>query len=139
MTIKLIGWQLDTCGCYIIEQYDTADPTLTKTVQSVPKKCTAHTATLDQNIYTVVRDENSRWAVTPQIIIDNGPSTLYDVQTDGSRQFKQNISVNWSWSGTAPNRVLTVTITGVTLNNTQKTTIQNIFNTKFGTGKVVLA
>ena len=139
MTIKLVGWQLDTCSCYHVEQYDDTDPTRTKTLFEVKNKCPAHTPIPDSSIYQVVREENSRWARTPAALVENGPSTLYDIQTDGSRQLKPNIFVNWSWSGTAPNRIMTITVTGITLTTNQKTTIQNTLNTKFGTGKVLIA
>ena len=38
----------------------------------------------------------------------------------------------------APNRVMTLTVTGITLTQQKKTTAQNFLNTKFGIGKVTI-
>jgi len=72
-------------------------------------------------------------------ILDKGPTALYDIATDGTRTFKRGITVDWAWSGTEPNRVLTITVIGITLTTNQRNTVTTFLNNRFGVGKVVLA
>jgi hypothetical protein len=51
-------------------------------------------------------------------------------------QLKNNITYDFSWSGTAPDRVLNISFTGITLTNQQKNTIRTVLNNRFGIGKV---
>jgi hypothetical protein len=94
---------------------------------------------ISKAIYSSGREENERWDNSIQTIIDNGPAGLYDIVEGGTaRVIKKSIIVNFSWSGTVPNRVLTITVVNFTLTNNQRTTIQNRLNTIFGVGKVIL-
>jgi hypothetical protein len=105
------------------------------------RKCAAHTNVPDNSTgFTQIRDENKRGAGNVFAeILDKGPSTLYDISADGTRTFKNGITVSWAWSGTVPNRVLTVTVTGITLTQTQRNNITTFLNNRFGVGNVVLA
>jgi hypothetical protein len=65
---------------------------------------------------------------------------MFDVQPDGvTRIFKRGISFWISWTGTAPNRQLTLTLQGITLTTNQKNSLQTKLNTRFGISKVVIA
>jgi hypothetical protein len=94
---------------------------------------------ISKAVFDSGKEENLRWDNSIQTIIDNGPAGLYDIVEGGTaRVIKKSIIVNFSWSGTVPNRVLTITVANFTLTNNQRTTIQNRLNTIFGVGKVVL-
>lgn len=140
MTIKTTRWSPDTCNCILEYTWDDSLPNdqITVTPSNIVGKCPAHTSfETTQEVFNVVNEENPRKNKAIQIILDNGPSTLYDI-VGTVRVLKPTISVTHTWTGTAPNRVLRLTITGSTLTTAQKNTITAAFNTLFGTGKVVL-
>ena len=141
MAIKTTRWSPDTCGCSIDYQWDDSLPQdqITVTPVGVPTKCAVHNVLgTVPTVFNAVKEENGRKNTTRSLILDNGPSTLFDTAPDGTREFKNGIEMSWSWSGTAPNRVITVTVTGITLTNPQKNAIRNILTNRFGAGKVVL-
>jgi hypothetical protein len=60
------------------------------------------------------------------------------VDVNGSRTFKKGITATWSWSGTAPNRLMTITVTGIVLTTNQKNAIQTKLNERFGINNVTI-
>jgi hypothetical protein len=139
VTIKTTRWSPDTCSCSVEYTWDDTltEANRTHTLSDVINKCPAHSALTNSSVYTTVLDENPKKNITLQLSLDNGPSTLYDT-VNGTRQLKSTISYSYSFSGTAPNRVLTISFTGITLTTQQKTTIQTALNTRFGSGKVLI-
>ncbi len=141
MVTKITRWSPDTCGCVIEYSWDDSVPSDSRvhSLSTYVNKCAAHNIlATDTDRYNTVLEENPRKNQALQNILDNSPTTsLYDI-VNGNRQLKQTLLFNFSWSGTAPNRVLTVSFTGITLTTNQKNTLQSALNTKFGTGKVVL-
>lgn len=141
MTLRTTRWSPDTCDCIIDQSWDDSLPQdqIVTTLSNIVNKCSFHSIlATNTGVWDSVMDENPRKNNTLQHILDNGPNTLYDLQGT-SRILKQTVNYNFSWSGTAPNRILTVSFTGVTLTNTQKNSIQTFLNTKFGTNKVIIA
>ena len=135
-----------TCDCeveYTINNslpVDTAHGGLRVESFAFTTKCPAHTSFSDSQLWDIIWDENPRWGGSVGEILATGPNTLYDIDPNtGSRIPKPTVNITGVWSGTAPNRVYTITITGVSLTTTQKTTIRNAINTRFPGGKVVLA
>src|SRR5215212_113781 len=141
MVINTTQWQPDTCDCILEYSWDDsvpADQRVHTPTNSI--KCPFHTNQATHSaVYNTVVNENQRKNIGFQTALDNGPTSLFDLQADGSRTLKNNITYSWTWSGTAPNRLLTVTFTGITLTNAQKNAIQTKLNTIFGAGKVILA
>jgi hypothetical protein len=143
MAIKTTIWKPDTCDCIIEQGVDDSLPEGSQVVFGVNSifKCAAHqnlaTATTHFN---AINDENPRKNFTLDEILQNAPNTSwYDVDpVTQTRTFKNGITVNLTWSGTAPNRVLTLTFTGISLTGAQRNTLQTRLNNRFGTGKVVL-
>jgi hypothetical protein len=143
MAIRITTWKPDTCDCIIEQGIDDSLPEGSQVLFGVNSifKCVAH-----QNLATptahfnAVNDENPRKNHSLDEILQNAPSTnWYDIDpVSGSRSFKNGVTVNLNWSGTAPNRVLTLTFTGITLTGAQRNTLQTRLNNRFGTGKVVL-
>ena len=129
-------WTPDTCNnppC-IFEYTDDGNFTLTNVVQ----KCSRHSSQTNSVAYTNVKGENQNKNIAHQLILDNGPTALFDT-VNGSRVLKNSITVSWVYSGTPPDTTLTLTYTGITLTNQQKNSIQTFLNNRFGTNKVVLA
>lgn len=142
VNIHTTSWSPDTCNCIIEYTWDADTPedgrihTASKSV----RKCSAHSsiADLTQHFNTLM-DENPRKNLTLQTALENLTSQLAATDpASGTLVLKNNITFNWSFSGTAPNRVLTISFTGVTLTTNQKNTLQNFLNTKFGIGKVIV-
>jgi hypothetical protein len=140
MTIQTTRWSPDTCTCVLEYTWDDTLPNdqITPTYSNTISKCPDHSSQSGDTLFNIVNEENPRKNITLQMLLDNGPSTLYDLVGGTTRVLKKNIGFNFSWSGTAPNRVLTVSFTGITLTNAQKNTAQSVLNTRFGIGKVVL-
>ena len=140
MTINTTRWSPDTCACVIEYTWDDSVPDSSRvhTLGNIINKCSDHSSLSNANVYTALTEENPRKNITKQHILDNSPTTaLYDI-VNGNRQLKPNIFFNYSFSGTAPNRVLTISFTGITLTTNQKNTIQSALNTRFGSGKVLI-
>ena len=134
-------WRPDSCSCQFRFNFDDAvsESSRTQSVSTVPTKCAAHSSLASDALrWSTVLDENPRVGISLLLALANGPSTLYNI-VDNSRQLKPTIKYNWSWSGTAPNRVLNISFTGITLTTQEKTTIQNAINARLGSGKVVLS
>ena len=129
-------WTLDTCGFDSTNQNCQINIDDTTGAMTFVRKCPAHQNTTDVNL---VHQENTRGpGNTLDHILQNAPTGLFDTQTDGSRAFKQGINVSWTWSGTPPNRVLNITVTGFTPTTTQRNAINAAVNNRFGAGNVVI-
>jgi hypothetical protein len=141
MTIRTTRWTTDTCGCTVDYTVDDSQPpdSIVPSLSNVVSKCSFHSSLpTDNDVWDTLKEENPRKNNALQHILDNGPTSLFDV-VGTSRMLKQGITFNFSWSGTAPNRVLTVSFTGVTITTAQRNTAQTFLNNKFGVGKVILA
>jgi hypothetical protein len=139
MTIQTTRWSPDTCPCVIEYSWDDtlSEANRIHTLSTI-SKCPTHQALSDNTAYSTVLDENPRKNIAHQLVLDNGPATLSDL-INGTRQLKAGIVLGFSWSGTVPNRVLTISYTGITLTTNQKNSIQTFLNNRFGSGKVLIA
>ena len=141
MVITTTRWSPDTCTCVVEYSWDTSlsEASRTHTLSNVINKCPAHSSLTNAEVYSVLTEENPRKNQSLRNILDNSPTTaLYDI-INGIRELKPSIVFNFSFSGTAPNRVLTISFTGITLTTQQKNTLQTALNTRFGSGKVLIA
>lgn len=142
--LKVTRWSPDTCSCILEYSWDdtTSEDTRTHTPTAIVQRCTAHQNLPDTNThFNGVADENRLKNFSLDEILQNAPSTAwYDIDPQsGQRVFKNGVIIDYSFSGTTPNRILTLNISGVTLTNQQKNTLQQRLNNRFGTGKVVIA
>ena len=140
MVINITRWSPDTCACVVEYTWDStqSESTRVHTLSNVVSKCPAHQALSDSTIYSTLVDENPRKNTALQTVLDNSPTTaLYDI-VNGNRTLKPTIGYSFSFTGTAPNRVLNLSFTGITLTTQQKTTIQTALNTRFGSGKTII-
>jgi hypothetical protein len=147
MKLQTTTWSPDTCDCEIEYQWDDDLPQdeRTHTISFVKKGCQNHRNLLPNATvtYSCILDENNKKNNTLQTALEIAPNQLADVflGEDGTTQYyklKDNIVFSFSFSGTAPNRVLTITFQGITLTTQQRNAIQNKLNQKFGTGNVVI-
>jgi hypothetical protein len=139
MVTNTTRYSPDTCDCVIEYSWDStlSEDQRVHTLSTI-SKCSFHSGLSDNTAYNTVFEENPRKNIAYQLILDNGPVGLSDL-VDGTRQIKPGIFINTVWSGTAPNRVLTVTVTGFSLTQNQKNSIQTFLNNRFGAGKVLIA
>lgn len=143
MAIKTTNWKPDTCDCIIEQGIDDSLPQAQQVLFGVSSifKCPAHSHinNVDDH-FNAVNEENPRKNFSLDEILQNAPNNnWFDIDADsGARVFKKGITINWNWTGTAPNRVLTLTFTGVSLTTAQKNTLQTRLNNRFGNGKVIL-
>lgn len=144
MVLKITRWSPDTCDCVLEYQWDDTqdENSITHTPVNVVNRCTAHQIlpNTPTAVYNAVNEENPRKNLSLNEILQNAPSTSwYDIDAEsGSRIFKKGIIINWTWTGTAPNRVLTITFTGITLTTQQRNNLQTRLNNRFGIDKVII-
>ena len=146
VNIKTTDWNPDTCECTIQYTWDEDEPEDIRTtaIKFVRRSCLAHQNLLPNPAvtYSAVLDENNKKNRTLTEALQTVPSQLANVITnpDGTLSYllKDNIIFNFSFSGTAPNRILTIQFIGVTLTNQQRNSIQNKLNNIFGSGNVVI-
>ncbi len=141
MTIKTTRWTLDTCECIIEYTWDdsTSESTRTHTLDNYITKCPAHSIlATDTDRWNTILSENPRKGGSLQICMDN-VSTLTTINEDGQVVLKPTIKFNFSWTGTAPNRVLNISFSGIALSDSIKNNLQTLIDNKFGVGKVVLS
>lgn len=125
-------WSPDTCQCVI--EYN-ADLSLSRVVQA----CAAHQGGTEATVFNTVLEENPRKNHSLKEILDNAPAAMFDVDVEsGERVFKRGITVDFAWSGVAPNRMLLLTVTGITLTANQRNALQAKLDTRFGAGKVTI-
>lgn len=143
MTINTTRYSPDTCECVIEYTWDDSVPEDQRqhSLSTYVNKCPAHSALAsDTARWNAVFEENPRKNNALQHVLDNSPvAALFDTTAEGARVLKNNITFNFSFSGTAPNRVLTISFSGISLTTNQKNTIQSALNTRFGSGKVLVA
>lgn len=141
MAIQKTRWKPDTCDCVIDYVWNDQDPEDNTThVVSNINKCAVHSTLATNNaVWDAIKVENPRKNHAIKEILDRAPASLFDLDTDGvTRKFKKGIDVNFSFTGVAPNRLITINVTGVTLTTNQKNNIQTFLNNRFGVGKVTL-
>ena len=125
-------WSPDTCECII--EYDV-DGNLTRVVQA----CDAHKGGSESTVYQTILEENPRKNKSFKEILDNAPPAMFDIDAEsGTRVFKRGITVDFNWSGVAPNRRLNLIVKGITLTPNQLNAVQAKLDNKFGDGKVTL-
>ena len=147
MTIQTTTWSPDTCDCELKYSWDDtqSEDERTHSISFINRSCQNHLNLLPNAAvtYSCILDENSKKNKTLQTALENAPNQLADIflGEDGTTQYyqlKNNIAFSFSFSGTAPNRILTVTFVGASLTNQQKNGIQNKLNQLFGSGNVVI-
>ena len=144
--IKTTTWEPDTCDCVIQYKWDEDldEDTRTNSLNFIGKACQAHSNLLPNEAvtYTAVLDENNKKGRALLEALQTAPNQLANVITnpDGTFSYilKENIIFNFSFSGTSPNRILTIRFIGISLTNQQRNTIQNKLNSIFGSGNVVI-
>ena len=156
MTKHVTRWSPDTCGCQLEYEWDDNDPPERRShnLFDFVHRCPAHSASLiadDSEGYNAVKDENTRKNIAYSEAVNNAPAELVDVVTDVDKDgnettrnvLKKEITFDYEFTGTAPNRVLNIDLKGPTrliskLDNTKKSSMRSAINKRLGTNKVVL-
>lgn len=140
MVIITTRWSPDHCSCVVEYTWDntTDENTRVHNYDNHIHICPDH-LNVGPNLsgYNTMLDENQRKNNTLQHLIDNAAAQLSATGTAGGT-LKNGITYNFSYTGTAPNRVLNISFTGITLTTAQKNALQTAANNKFGVNKVVI-
>ena len=141
--IKRTRRRLDTCDCIVIYEWDSNLPAQQQvhTVSDYQFKCPAHEnvggIANNQDLYdNVVCQENGKKNIAIDLLLQNAPTSAYNTTSEGTRTFKDGISAYWSWTGTAPNRLLTIIINGTTLTTNQLNSVRAKLDQRFGVSNV---
>ena len=139
MAIQTTRWSPDTCGCILEYTWDDSVPAASRvhTISRAVNVCNAHTGLVSlTDVWNNILPENQRKNLTySQLLTISGMSST---DSNGNLVLKNGITINFSWSGSNTSRVLTVSVSGLTLTTQQKNTIQNFCDTTFGAGKVIV-
>jgi hypothetical protein len=142
MTIQTTIWSPSVCGCKIYYTWDDTLPEDSRTHTAQDNrtiKCSFHTSLSDANsTYSTVLAECTKYVEAKDLIIDNSPSTVYDLTPENKKILKSGIEIVGFYTGTYPNRVLNLSYSGTTLTTNQRNSVQNKLNTIYGTGQVIL-
>lgn len=143
MVTKVTRWSPDTCGCVFDYEWDDSETEDTRqhNFKQVVKECASHQhlqGNSKKDMYDSSLEENRRKNGTIAELLDKAAADFGATDPEsGSIVLKKGITVTWDWSGEAPNRVMTLNVTGITLSTQKKTAAQNFLNNRFGTGKVI--
>ena len=138
MTIQTDTLNPDTCPCSVFFSWDdTVNPPVYSVVNFL-NKCVFHSLLSDVNAFAALMDEDTRKNIVYQAAIDNLAAQLSSTGAAGGT-LKDGITYNFTLTGVAPNRVLNVSYSGITLTANQILVAQNWCDTHIGIGKVVIS
>lgn len=122
------------CSCIYYQLYENG----VFSYLGVERRCPEHDDPMGEVSYNNWHENMMRHSDTQNFFMANLTSQLFDANESGALFLKNGIEINYNWTGLGANRILTITVTGFNLTNQQKNTIQNLCNTKFGVGKVII-
>ena len=128
-------YEKNVCGCVFFQLNDGLG---NLSYLGVEKMCPEHDNAVGEIAYNNWHENIIRRSNTQNFFMANLASHLFNTNESGALELKSGIIINYIWTGTEPNRILNVTVTGFNLTNQQKNTIQNLCDSKFGAGKVVI-
>lgn len=143
MVLKTTRWSADTCDCIFDYTWDDSVPNdqIIINFKTTIQQCSNHihlTGNNKKDTYDSVNEENKRKNGSIGELLDKAAADFGELDPNsGSMVLKKGITLTWDWSGVAPNRVMTLTVSGITLSAQKKTAAQNFLNNKFGVGKVI--
>lgn len=144
MAISLMTWKPDTCDCEIEESHNPADSSYGVKFSKIFSKCPEHQSVSDNDIYDIVYansdSEQKRKNQLEGHLLETEALGLSEevTQEDGSkiRQFKSGIKYEWSFTGEGANRILDVTMRGISMNAAALSAINVFAASKFGSNRV---
>ena len=133
-------WTPDTCSCIFEYTWDDTEPQDSRThnLKQVVQACAEHQGGTESTVWNTVSEENPRKNKAIAEIIERAPDIYVDVAQDGTRTLKPGITIDFEWSGIAPNRVIRMIVKGVTLPQNHFDALQTRLNNRFGAGKAIL-
>lgn len=137
MTIQQELFWPSTCSCGVILSWDDTTTNAPLSLVGFVFKDPAHSILDDATAFSAIMDEDDRKDNVLRGAIDNLAAQLSSTGSAGG-SLKDGITYNFSYTGTAPNRVLNVSFTGITLTNQQKRVAQTWCDNNIGVGKVVV-
>jgi len=144
MVTNTTRYSPDHCDCVLEYDWDStlSEDQRVHTLNRIVKACPIHQQlATDQDRYNCVLEENPRKNIAQQLILDSGPTQISNI-VNGVKVLKDGLSFQLTWSGTPPNRLVTIAVNdknGNVLTVQQKSAIQTFLNNRFGVGKVVIA
>ena len=133
-------WSPDTCSCIFEYTWDDTESAESRThnLKSVVNACPEHQGGTESTVWNTVNEENPRKNKAVGEIIERAPDIYVDIAQNGTRTLKAGITIDFAWTGTAPNRIIKMIVKGVTLPQNHFDALQDRLNTRFGVGKVIL-
>ena len=143
MEVRFKTWKPDTCNCVIEQTHDPQNPAHGVQFSKVIEKCIAHQNVPDDQLNGVIyansdSDQKRKNLLMKELLGNTALKLSETVTIDGNtiQRFKTGIDYNWSFQGLDKDRVLNISLTGITLSPTIKAIIQSYCDTTFGVGKI---
>lgn len=140
MALKTNIWKPDTCNCIVEYEFDDSlsIDQVTHTIKNSISKCSIHTdePTL-QDHWNALRNENPKKNRAWRLLLNNAPPEMIKTNDEGEIEFKRNIIITWMWSGTRPNRVLTINLKGYTLTQAQINFVNNKIDQEYPNQNII--
>ena len=145
VTWHLNRWSPDTCRCKFEYQWDEElrpDQRVNVWTQNL-NTCVDHSGLSGQAVYDSCLSENQRKNISITRIDTEVPDlkeTFTDTETGEPNliRYKWAHGIDWSFSGSDDTRLLSMVIRGLTVSSSEKTRINNLLRTEFGTNKVTI-
>lgn len=124
-----------TCSCVFTFTWDTATPS-DQTFASVVKTCPVHSGLSGITLFNAAMGDNQ---TKNKMLAElrTYPELTISVTKDG-KTIQELVEPPWNYTGTNDTRVLEFILSGTTLSNQKKTTIQAFADSSFGSGKVLI-
>lgn len=131
--IKTQRWRPDTCGCVLLQDWDTENSNIS--LKHFESKCAAHEMLSDADAYHVIygsgsSSENRRKNLIHKMILDHFPEIA------AGNGFKDGVSTEWEFTGNGKGRVLKIRLNGHSMSASKRTQLQSKAHSDLGHGKV---
>lgn len=116
----------DTCRCQVLESWDDSVPEAQRvhTLVAILYRGEEHASIVDDSLYSVLREENTRKNIAVGICVEEAPELGGDAE-----------QVAWTFT---PGRTLHLSFPTVDVNRQTKEAIQTACDTQLGLGLVVI-
>lgn len=142
MTIQQEVWWPDTCTCGVIEQWDDSVVPPVFTLYNYYVKDAVHSSLDDNTAYNAITSENSLKNTVFNTCLANAPARMVTT-VNGVLTLAKIFHMAFTWSGTAPNRTITMSFVAANVLNiltaAELLTMQTAVNTAVGNGLATIA
>lgn len=126
-----------TCTCVFTFSWLSDNPS-DQTFNSVIKTCEVHSGLSGLTLFNVAIGDNQRMSLSLKALKTYNEVAEDKLDDEGNIFRRFNTKINWFYTGSDDTRVLNIDLTNTIFSDQKKSQIQNIANSTFGVGKVLI-